>query len=126
MIRGVRDISIEETVELLDETMDSDDSIALLCGDFNITRYPFNQIVLGRLFAHNPGIAGYLDPIESEYEGLVEALKNDGQFAVADCWVRDNDDDFKFDDKGSFDPYSDKNCITFGDTRAVPGTNGQK
>ena len=128
VVRGVRDITMEEVVELLDETMDGR-STAILSGDFNITRYPLNQILLGRFFALAPDIAGYIGVIESEYDGLVETLRNRGKFNVADCWLRDNDSSNKQvskESEGGFDPYCPRLCITFGDTRAIEGTQGLK
>ena len=90
--RKIRDVAMKELAEFMGDKIDGQ-STTILAGDFNIIKYPLNQVALGKIFAQNPFHVDNLACIESEYGCLMKTLTKNGLFNVIDCWDRDNKDD---------------------------------
>ena len=57
--RGIRDQSMKEMVKFVQSKIDQN-SLILLAGDFNIQKYPFNEVFLAKLFGSDGNFVNYL------------------------------------------------------------------
>ena len=84
--------------------------MVILCGDFNVFRYPMDKITVGDLFSRDANWIDYFDLLENEYDHIVKTLESSGH-KIVNCWERDK-----------LDPT--QKCVTVGDMVEVDGKDG--
>jgi len=92
----MREISMTEISHFMEEKLEMNEAdLTLLCGDFNITKYPLTDATKEFAIKTHPDWANLFSALDAELSHKIKVLSLGGDLQVTDLWELHNNKDGK-------------------------------